>query len=206
MILDVYSYRNALFSSLRNDVQRNCINRSEKRQWQSFWEHRWNNWNAFDILRWSAKHFAESEKWISLYLWLSDPSNSSHNRRMSWYVSFCYWTCSRQSSKHFSFSCKKKFSLKALRVNLIRWNYFFKDVTLPTPVTGASQANQHQIPQRPAHAIEYNFLDIELKYGLLQVNVFVRSSLIKLENKRAALSRVRPLRAVAMKLWLLYNL
>lgn len=44
-----------------------------------------------------------------------------------------------------------------------------KDVTLPTPTTGASQANQPQVPQRPAHATEYNFLDIELKYGILQV-------------------------------------
>lgn len=44
-----------------------------------------------------------------------------------------------------------------------------QDVTLPTPTTGASQANQPQIPQRPAHAVEYNFLDIELKYGILQV-------------------------------------
>ena len=34
------------------------------------------------------------------------------------------------------------------------------------PATGASQ----QVPQtRPAHAREYNFLDIELKYGILQV-------------------------------------
>lgn len=38
------------------------------------------------------------------------------------------------------------------------------------PATGASQ----QVPQtRPAHAREYNFLDIEFKYGLLQVRCFV---------------------------------
>lgn len=48
-------------------------------------------------------------------------------------------------------------------------NMNLKDVTLPTPTTGASQANQPQLPQRPAHATEYNFLDIELKYGILQV-------------------------------------
>lgn len=38
--------------------------------------------------------------------------------------------------------------------------------------TGA-QSNQQQnssVPQRPAHAKEYNFLDIELKYGFLQVS------------------------------------
>ncbi|CRL00270.1 CLUMA_CG013543, isoform A [Clunio marinus] len=45
----------------------------------------------------------------------------------------------------------------------------FYDVTFPTPTTGASQANQPQMPQRPAHATEYNFLDIELKYGILQI-------------------------------------
>lgn len=45
----------------------------------------------------------------------------------------------------------------------------FYDVTLPTPTTGASQANQPQVPQRPSHATEYNFLDMELKYGILQV-------------------------------------
>ncbi|KAK6629257.1 hypothetical protein RUM43_003074 [Polyplax serrata] len=37
------------------------------------------------------------------------------------------------------------------------------------PATGASQ----QVPQtRPAHAREYNFLDIEFKYGLLQKEYF----------------------------------
>jgi SCY1-like protein 2 len=41
------------------------------------------------------------------------------------------------------------------------------------PATGASQ----NIPppgvqqQRPAHAREYNFLDMELKYGILQVSL-----------------------------------
>lgn len=41
------------------------------------------------------------------------------------------------------------------------------------PSTGASQniPGQQGVQgvQRPAHAREYNFLDIELKYGLLQV-------------------------------------
>lgn len=38
------------------------------------------------------------------------------------------------------------------------------------PATGASQP-QHQNTPRPAHAREYNFLDIELKYGILQVSL-----------------------------------
>lgn len=42
-------------------------------------------------------------------------------------------------------------------------------------VAAAAQAGQHQHhqqlqpPQRPSHAIEYKFLDIELKYGMLQM-------------------------------------
>ncbi|XP_020816683.1 SCY1-like protein 2 isoform X2 [Drosophila serrata] len=48
-----------------------------------------------------------------------------------------------------------------------------------TPATGgaaaaqaqaAAQAAANTLPQRPAHAKEYNFLDMELKYGFLQVS------------------------------------
>lgn len=40
------------------------------------------------------------------------------------------------------------------------------------PATGASQHNQPQNqPRPPPHAREYHFLDIELKYGILQVSV-----------------------------------
>lgn len=49
-----------------------------------------------------------------------------------------------------------------------------------TPATGgaaaaaqaqaAAQAAANTVPQRPAHAKEYNFLDMELKYGFLQVS------------------------------------
>ncbi|CAO1315978.1 unnamed protein product [Diamesa hyperborea] len=49
----------------------------------------------------------------------------------------------------------------------------FHDVTpvISGPQTGnASQGNQQSVvQQRPAHAKEYNFLDIELKYGILQI-------------------------------------
>lgn len=43
------------------------------------------------------------------------------------------------------------------------------------PAAGGAAASQAQaaantLPQRPAHAKEYNFLDMELKYGFLQVS------------------------------------
>lgn len=41
------------------------------------------------------------------------------------------------------------------------------------PSTGASQPSQPPIITRPYHAKEYNFLDIEFKYGLLQVRFFL---------------------------------
>ncbi|XP_063239604.1 SCY1-like protein 2 [Bacillus rossius redtenbacheri] len=48
----------------------------------------------------------------------------------------------------------------------------FQDGTGPTggpPATGASQQGHQQPHHRPAHAREYHFLDIELKYGILQI-------------------------------------
>lgn len=39
------------------------------------------------------------------------------------------------------------------------------------PSTGASHIQPPGQIQRPAHAKEYSFLDIELRYGLLQVNL-----------------------------------
>jgi len=44
-----------------------------------------------------------------------------------------------------------------------------------TPAAGGAAAAQAQaaantLPQRPAHAKEYTFLDMELKYGFLQVS------------------------------------
>lgn len=51
------------------------------------------------------------------------------------------------------------------------------------PSTGASNVGPQQtVTQRPAHAREYSFLDIELKYGILQVSrenlwqLFIKSS------------------------------
>lgn len=42
------------------------------------------------------------------------------------------------------------------------------------PSTGASQQMQNSSPaNRPPHAKEYSFLDIELKYGILQVEYVV---------------------------------
>ncbi|KAK9876825.1 hypothetical protein WA026_015063 [Henosepilachna vigintioctopunctata] len=35
--------------------------------------------------------------------------------------------------------------------------------------SGINTASNQQLPQRPAHAKEYNFLDIEYKYGILQI-------------------------------------
>lgn len=57
-----------------------------------------------------------------------------------------------------------------------------QDVTpvISGPQTGnASQGNQQSVvQQRPAHAKEYNFLDIELKYGILQVNAYLLKVLV----------------------------
>lgn len=64
-------------------------------------------------------------------------------------------------------------------------NYILQDVTpvISGPQTGnASQGNQQSVvQQRPAHAKEYNFLDIELKYGILQV-FFILLNMLVLEN------------------------
>lgn len=51
--------------------------------------------------------------------------------------------------------------------NILAWQEGGGTQTGGAPATGASQ----QTPQstRPAHAREYHFLDIELKYGILQV-------------------------------------
>lgn len=45
-------------------------------------------------------------------------------------------------------------------------------VGIGVPSTGASQPIPNA--QKPAHAKEYNFLDIELKYGILQVSVTIQ--------------------------------
>lgn len=42
------------------------------------------------------------------------------------------------------------------------------------PTTGASQLPPGSTA-RPAHAKEYNFLDMELKYGILQVSQLLKS-------------------------------
>jgi SCY1-like protein 2 len=44
------------------------------------------------------------------------------------------------------------------------------------PSTGASSQTQPSAPPRPPHAREYHFLDVELKYGILQVSrdIFVK--------------------------------
>lgn len=41
---------------------------------------------------------------------------------------------------------------------------------------GAASAAAATQPQRPAHAKEYNFLDMELKYGFLQVSVWKKKT------------------------------
>lgn len=69
--------------------------------------------------------------------------------------------------------------------NILSWQEFRQAVQFANQAAAAQQAQnggqpltqqqllqqQAQQPQRPAHAKEYVFLDIELKYGLLQVSV-----------------------------------
>jgi hypothetical protein len=45
------------------------------------------------------------------------------------------------------------------------------------PTTGASSQTQPATLPRPSHAREYHFLDVELKYGILQVSTHILSSL-----------------------------
>uniref|UniRef100_A0A336MKF9 CSON002411 protein n=1 Tax=Culicoides sonorensis TaxID=179676 RepID=A0A336MKF9_CULSO len=57
--------------------------------------------------------------------------------------------------------------------NILAWQETSATAIVGPPTTGASQnipgQQGLQQPVRPAHAREYNFLDIELKYGLLQI-------------------------------------
>lgn len=69
--------------------------------------------------------------------------------------------------------------------NILAWQEFRAAVQMANQAAAAAQAQsggqpqsqqqqmaqQAQQPQRPPHAKEYMFLDIELKYGLLQVSL-----------------------------------
>jgi SCY1-like protein 2 len=69
----------------------------------------------------------------------------------------------------------RKVGLKFFSVPFVSEYFRFKEyggLGVGPPTTGASQnvPGVQQQQTRPAHAKEYNFLDMELKYGILQVS------------------------------------
>lgn len=65
-------------------------------------------------------------------------------------------------------------SLHTFSVYCLQESKTYENVAMPSNsgATGTQSSQQQNTagPQRPAHAKEYNFLDIELKYGFLQVS------------------------------------
>lgn len=103
---------------------------------------------------------------------------------MSRNIGFCNGTSICKFGQH---SCISGKSVHNATCAYIKWHLFDRQESCTNVSTGPqspapapNQPNQPTQPvtvSRPAHAKEYSFLDIELRYGLLQVNMRLKQAL-----------------------------